>query len=162
MKKICAKNKKIFFRIYFLLYRSEISQRFQKSYLENYASKVKIRKVPNAKFLYKFAEIFVTFRDMLRITTLKAWVRSPSQPGPWRGPSRPWSAYLSYRHQFVSNRPKNWAPNISRAYLYKSDELFCHLNDFSTMIQWNSGVFILEPIFSFRSPVIWGYFSSQC
>ena len=45
---------KIFFRIYFLLYRSEISQRFQKSYLENYASKVKIRKVPNAKFLYKF------------------------------------------------------------------------------------------------------------
>ena len=44
--------------------------------------------------------------------------------GFWRGPSRTRLAYLSYRHQFLSNRPKNWAPNISWAYLYNSDEFF--------------------------------------
>ena len=54
----------------------------------------------------------------------KAWIRSPSQTGPSGVPWRPCSAYLSYRHQFLSNRPKNWAPDISRAYLYKSDEFF--------------------------------------
>ena len=41
-----------------------------------------------------------------------------------RAPSRSCSAYLSYRHQFLSNRPKNWAPNTSWAYLYNSDEFF--------------------------------------
>ena len=59
---------KICFWFYFLLYRSEIFQRFQKSYLENHASKLKIRKIANAKFFHKFPH---GFRNVLRITTLK-------------------------------------------------------------------------------------------
>ena len=51
--KIQFLDENIFFGSGFFLYRSEIFQRFQKSYLENHASKLKIRKIPNAKFFYK-------------------------------------------------------------------------------------------------------------
>ena len=67
------------------------------------------------------------------------------------GRSRSCSAYLSYRHQFLSNRPKNWAPNTPRAYLYKSDEFF---DIWMVFPPWNSEIqMCLYPNQYFRSEV---------
>ena len=57
------------------LYRSQIFQRFQKSYLESRVMSLNRRKTSefkNAKFFCRDSRILVTFGDMLCITTLKS------------------------------------------------------------------------------------------